>query len=73
MPGMSGLNVAREARAIRADLPVAVASGFIDEVLRVQAQQVGVCEVIFKASAVEDFCDAFARLAQAKSDGLPAE
>ncbi len=73
MPGMSGLDVAREARAIRADLPVAVASGFIDEVLRAQADQVGVCEVIFKVNAVEDFCDAFARLAQAKTDGLPAE
>ena len=39
MPGMSGLDVAREVRAIRADLPVAVASGFIDEALRAQAEQ----------------------------------
>jgi CheY-like chemotaxis protein len=31
MPGMSGLDVARAVAAIRADLPVAVASGFIDE------------------------------------------
>ena len=47
MPGMSGLDVAREARTIRPDLPVAVASGFMDEVLRAQAEQVGVREVIF--------------------------
>ncbi|MEQ1517883.1 MAG: PAS domain S-box protein, partial [Usitatibacteraceae bacterium] len=54
MPGMSGLDVAREVRAIRADLPVAVTSGFIDETLRAQAAGAGVRELIFKASAVED-------------------
>ncbi len=64
MPGMSGLDVAREVRVIRADLPVAVASGFIDETLRAQAEGAGVQELIFKANAVEDLCDAFVRLAQ---------
>jgi len=64
MPGMSGLDVAREVRAIRADLPVAIASGFIDEALQTQANGAGVRELIFKASAVEDLCDAFVRLAQ---------
>jgi PAS domain S-box-containing protein len=64
MPGMSGLDVAREVRAIRADLPVAVASGFIDETLHAQADAAGVQELIFKASAVEDLGEAFARLAQ---------
>ncbi|MBL0125433.1 MAG: PAS domain S-box protein [Betaproteobacteria bacterium] len=64
MPGMSGLDVARTAREIRADLPIAIASGFIDEALRTQAEGAGVRELIFKANAVEDLCDAFARLAQ---------
>ena len=68
MPGMSGLDVARAVRAIRADLAVAVASGFIDETLRAKADEAGVGELIFKASAVEDLCDAFARLAQACSE-----
>ncbi|MBC7625391.1 MAG: response regulator [Aeromicrobium sp.] len=68
MPGMSGLDVAREVRAIRADLPVAVASGFIDETLRAQAEGAGVQELIFKANAVEDLCDAFVRLAQTVGD-----
>ncbi len=63
MPGMSGLDVAREVRTIRADLPVAIASGFIDETLRAQANAAGVRELIFKASAVEDLCDAFVRMA----------
>ncbi len=66
MPGMSGLDVAREVRAIRADLPVALATGFIDEELRAQADGAGVLELIFKADAAEDLCDAFARLVQMK-------
>ncbi|MBK9965050.1 MAG: PAS domain S-box protein [Holophagales bacterium] len=64
MPGMSGLDVAREVRAIRADLPVAVASGFVDEALRTQAAEAGVRELIFKANAAEELCEALARLAR---------
>jgi CheY-like chemotaxis protein len=62
MPGMSGLDVAREARSIRAGLPVAVATGFIDESLRANAAEAGVRELIFKAHVVEDFCDTVTRL-----------
>ena len=64
MPGMSGLDVARAVRTIRADLPVAVTSGFIDEALRAQAGAAGVRELIFKASTVDDFCEVVQRLAQ---------
>jgi two-component system, cell cycle sensor histidine kinase and response regulator CckA len=64
MPGLSGLDIAHEVRAIRMDLPVAIASGFIDEELRTQASAAGVRELIFKASAVEEFCAAFVRLAR---------
>ena len=67
MPGMSGLDVAREVRSIRADLPVVIASGFVDEELRAQAAVAGVRKVIFKATAVEEFCEIVQRLAQ----GLP--
>jgi CheY-like chemotaxis protein len=63
MPGMSGLDVARQVRAIRADLMVAVASGFIDDTLREQAIEAGARELILKAEAVEDLCEVFARLA----------
>ncbi|MFA5912849.1 MAG: PAS domain S-box protein [Burkholderiales bacterium] len=62
MPGMSGLDVAREVRTIRADLPVAVATGFVDEALRVQAGDAGVRELIFKADDVEIFCATLQRL-----------
>ena len=64
MPGMSGPEVARQMRAIRADLRVAVASGVIDDTLREDAARAGVPDLIFKASQVEDFCDAIARLAK---------
>jgi signal transduction histidine kinase/ActR/RegA family two-component response regulator len=62
MPGLSGLDVAREVRTIRDDLPVAVASGFIDEELQAQAGRSGVRELIFKADAAEDLCQALVRL-----------
>ena len=68
MPGMSGLHVAREVRAIRDDLPVAIASGFIDEELRAKAGAAGVRELIFKANSAEAVCEAIARLAQAVGD-----
>jgi PAS domain S-box-containing protein len=64
MPGMSGLDVAREVRALRADLPVAVASGFVDDELRSQAAAAGVRELIYKANAVDEFCEIVQRLAK---------
>ena len=67
MPGMSGLDVARKVRAIRPNLPLAVASGFIDGTLLAQAKEAGVREVISKTNAVEDLCDAFSRLAKSVS------
>jgi CheY-like chemotaxis protein len=63
MPGMSGLEVARALREIRADLPVALASGYITEELRAQAPEAGVSELIYKPNTVDDFCDVVARLA----------
>jgi two-component system cell cycle sensor histidine kinase/response regulator CckA len=62
MPGMSGLEVAREVRAIRPDLPVALASGYITEELKSQAPAAGVRELIFKEDVVEEFCEVVQRL-----------
>ena len=58
MPGMSGLDVALEARSIRADLPVAITSGFLDETLRQAASAAGVRDLIFKAIDLDEFCAA---------------
>jgi CheY-like chemotaxis protein len=61
MPGMSGLDVAREVRAIRADLPVLLASGYISEELRTLAPAAGIRELIYKPDTVEELCEAVVR------------
>ena len=62
MPGMSGLDVAREVLALSPALPVAVASGYITDELQAEALAAGVREVVFKTDAVEAFCEVVARL-----------
>lgn len=62
MPGMSGIDVAREVLAINPALPVAVASGYISDELQAEAAAAGVTEVVFKTDAVEAFCEVVARL-----------
>ena len=63
MPGLSGMDVVRQLKSLRADLPIALASGYLTEDLRVEALAAGVREVIHKTSSVDDFCEAVARLA----------
>ncbi len=53
MPGMSGLDLVRAVRAIRADMRVAIASGFIDEELRRHAKTEDLA-LVDKERAVED-------------------
>ena len=66
MPGMSGLELARALREIRADLPVALASGYITEELRAEAPAAGVIELIYKPNTADELCEAVARLAHAQ-------
>ena len=63
MPVMSGIDLARTLREIRADLPVVLASGYITEELRSNAPAAGVSEVIYKPNSVDDLCETVARLA----------
>lgn len=65
MPDLSGLEVAREVHTIRADLPVVLVSGFVDEELRAQANEAGVQELILKGNAVENLCEEIVRLTRA--------
>lgn len=67
MPGMSGLDVARTLREIRADLPVVLASGYITEELRAKAPAAGISECIYKPNTVEDLCEAVARFANTQT------
>ena len=62
MPGLSGLDVAREVRLVRADLHVAVMSGFIGDELRSLAKEAGVQRLLFKADDVEVLCTGIQRL-----------
>lgn len=73
MPGMSGLDVARVVRTIRVDLPVAVASGFIDATLRDNAELAGVREVLFKADDLDIFCTAVHRLVEGSGIASPSK
>ena len=66
MPGMSGLEVARALREIRADLPVALASGYITEELRAQAPAAGVRELVYKPNTADELCAVISRLAKAQ-------
>jgi CheY-like chemotaxis protein len=66
MPGMSGLDLARALREVRADLPVALASGYITEELRAQAPGAGVMELIYKPNTADELFEAIARLADAQ-------
>jgi two-component system cell cycle sensor histidine kinase/response regulator CckA len=59
--------VARSLRKIRADLPVALASGYIIEALRARAPAAGVSELIYRPHTVDDLCGVVARLANTLS------
>jgi CheY-like chemotaxis protein len=67
MPGMTGLDVAVALRELRADLPVVLASGYIDDALRHSASAAGVRELIYKPDTVEELCEAVARAAHAQN------
>jgi PAS domain S-box-containing protein len=66
MPGMSGLEVARAVRELHPSLPVAMASGYVTDELKVQAAEAGVRELIFKPNVVDEFCEVVRRLVAAK-------
>jgi DNA-binding NtrC family response regulator len=62
MPGMSGLDVAREIALIRPGLPVAVTSGYITDELRERAPRCGVRHLVYKPDTVDELCDVVRRL-----------
>jgi len=48
MPDMNGLEVARQIHAVRADLPVILATGFKGTVTDRQLHDAGICELVEK-------------------------
>jgi DNA-binding NarL/FixJ family response regulator len=67
MPGMSGADLAKALLQVRADLPILLVSGFVEEAVREAAEAIGVREVLFKPLSIEGLGDAVSRaLAGAK-------
>ncbi len=67
MPGMHGLEVAREVRKIREDLPIVITSGFIDAELTAGAAECGIQELVAKPFPLEDLYSVVQRLANRRS------
>ena len=62
MPGYSGLDLLREARFIRPDLPVALASGYVTPELERNAIAEGASALIYKPNDVNELCETVQRL-----------
>ncbi len=54
MPGLSGLDVARALRRIRADLPLVISSGNLPDQLQHEARQAGVRALVHKQFTLEE-------------------
>jgi PAS domain S-box-containing protein len=63
MPGKSGMQVAKELLAIRPDLPLMLASGFISDEMREEAWRAGIRHLLYKPNTIEEMCEAVHRLA----------
>lgn len=62
MPGYCGLDLLREARQIRPDLPVALASGYVTAEIEQSAIDEGARALIHKPNDVDELCDTVQRL-----------
>jgi PAS domain S-box-containing protein len=71
MPGMTGLDIAREVAAIRPELPVLLFSGHIDEELRRKARDLGVRELLGKLDAADELTEAIDRLTAGEGRRFP--
>ena len=67
MPGYSGVDLVRVARSIRADLPVALASGYVTPEIEHAALAEGARALIHKPNDVEEMCATVQRLINANS------
>ncbi len=62
MPGYCGVDLLREARQIRPDLPVALASGYVTAEIEQSALAEGARALIHKPNDVDELCDTVQRL-----------
>ena len=64
MPGYSGIELLREARLIRPDLPVALASGYVTAEIEQSALSEGARALIHKPNDMDELCETVQRLLQ---------
>ena len=62
MPGYCGVNLVRDTKTIRSDLPVALASGYITTEIEAQAIAAGALALIYKPNDVDELCETVDRL-----------
>ena len=62
MPGYSGLELLKEARLIRPDLPIALASGYVTAEIEHNALAEGARALIHKPNDVDEMCETLQRL-----------
>ncbi len=62
MPGYTGSELARRMIELRPDLPIAIATGFSDNLTEEQARAIGVCELLPKPLGIADLERAIRRL-----------
>jgi PAS domain S-box-containing protein len=67
MPGLTGSELARAARALRPDLPIVLMSGFVTPPLQQRARELGAAAVLAKPLAAADIAAALVRALR----GLP--
>jgi PAS domain S-box-containing protein len=62
MPGFSGLDLLRAAKRERADLPVALASGYVTPEIEKSAFEAGASALVYKPNDVNELCETVQRL-----------
>ena len=62
MPGYCGVDLVRDSKAIRPDLPVALASGYVTAEIEAQAIEAGALALIYKPNDVDELCATVDRL-----------
>lgn len=67
MPGMSGLDLAAAVRAVRADVPIVLTSGYLREEDEDAARAIGVCALIAKPNTIQELGHALHQLLQGRT------
>jgi CheY-like chemotaxis protein len=67
MPGMSGFELAQQALAMRADLPILMVSGYVRPEDEATARRIGIRDIVRKPNALEELGVALERVLRPKS------